>query len=73
MTDSGATLYGFDVAPATWRKSSSSAGEHECVEIADLADSRVAVRDSKRPEGKVLRFTGPEWAAFQAGLRAGTI
>ncbi|WP_432049116.1 DUF397 domain-containing protein [Streptomyces asiaticus] len=30
----------------------------------------VAVRDSKDPEGRILRFTPAAWAAFQRALRA---
>lgn len=42
-----------------------------CVEVAPLPDGGMAVRDSKRPDGPVLRFTAAEWAAFVAGARAG--
>ena len=31
----------------------------------------VAVRDSKDPEGPMLRFTAAEWSAFAAGMAAG--
>jgi hypothetical protein len=34
-----------------WRKSSLSSDNGTCVELADLPDGRVAVRDSKDPEG----------------------
>ena len=46
-----------------WRKSSYSADEGQCVEIATLHGT-VAVRDSKEPDGPALTFTP---AAF-AGL-----
>ena len=42
-----------------------------CVEVCHRADGRVAVRDSKHPEGPVLIFTAGEWADFLAGVRAG--
>lgn len=52
-----------------WRKSTRSAGNGECVEVAVTA-ARVAVRDSKDPAGPVLRF-GPEaWRDFTRALRA---
>jgi hypothetical protein len=43
-----------------------------CVEV-DLADApaRVRVRDSKKPTSPVLTFTGDEWDAFIAGVKAG--
>jgi len=31
----------------------------------------VAVRDSKDPDGPILRFTAAEWAAFVEGVAAG--
>ncbi|HEX6359113.1 DUF397 domain-containing protein [Actinophytocola sp.] len=38
-----------------WRKSSFSAGDPNCVELAHLATG-IAVRDSKDPDGPVLTF-----------------
>lgn len=35
------------------------------------SDAVVYVRDSKDPDGPVLRFSSAEWAAFVAGARAG--
>jgi hypothetical protein len=40
------------------------------VEWAQL-DNAVAVRDSKNPDGPVLRFTHGEWSAFLDGAKAG--
>ena len=54
-----------------WRKSSYSNPSGNCVETARLPSGRMAVRDSKRPDGPVLIFTGTEWAAFVGGLREG--
>ncbi len=52
----------------TWRKSSYSATESNCVEIARTA-SGIAVRDSKDPDGPVLTFTAEQWRAFLARAR----
>jgi Domain of unknown function (DUF397) len=54
-----------------WRKSSFSAQNGNCVQLAQLPTGGVAVRDSKDPQGPMLRFTPTEWAAFSAGMAAG--
>lgn len=41
----------------SWRKSSHSGGNGACVEIRVPAADRVAVRDSKDPEGPQLSFS----------------
>ncbi|HET8684598.1 MAG TPA: DUF397 domain-containing protein [Micromonosporaceae bacterium] len=56
-------------AAPDWRRSrrcESSA----CIEAA-LVGSDVAVRDSKHPDGPVLRFSLAEWDAFVDGVQAG--
>lgn len=52
-----------------WFKSSAS-GDGACVEVALLGDE-VLMRDSKAPDAGILRFNGPEWDAFLAGVRGG--
>ena len=54
-----------------WTKSSLSFSNSNCVEVADLADGQIGMRDSKDPEGPVLRFTPGEWHAFLGGVRNG--
>jgi Domain of unknown function (DUF397) len=58
-------------SPGTWVKSSLSAANGSCVEIADLDDGIIGVRDSKDKSGPILRFTAAEWAAFVDGVRKG--
>ncbi|MFF8790303.1 DUF397 domain-containing protein [Streptomyces sp. NPDC015125] len=53
---------------AGWFKSSYSAANNECVEVA-WAGTRVAVRDSKDPGGPALAFPAAAFAAFVDGVR----
>jgi hypothetical protein len=56
---------------ALWRKSSHSSGTGgQCVEVAAFSPS-VAVRDSKNPDGPMLTFDAPTWAAFTGVIKVG--
>jgi len=55
--------------PAAWARSR-FCESNMCVEVAQVAESEIVVRDSKNPD-VVLRFSRAEWAAFIAGARAG--
>ncbi|MFF3005316.1 DUF397 domain-containing protein [Kitasatospora sp. NPDC057940] len=55
----------------TWRKSSYSGQGGQCVEVADGFTGVQPVRDSKDPDGPVLRFRSPAWRAFVAAVSAG--
>jgi predicted secreted Zn-dependent protease len=57
--------------PLTWKKSTFSMGNGDCVEAADLEKAGVALRDSKDQTGPVLMFTPSEWQAFISGVKAG--
>ena len=60
------------LAGITWRKSTFSAYNGNCVEVADLGTGRVAVRDSKAGgAGGILRFDRVAWAAFLSGVKDG--
>ncbi|MEU1281891.1 DUF397 domain-containing protein [Streptomyces sp. NPDC005805] len=55
----------------TWIKSSHSNATGNCVELAALPDGRIAVRNSRDPQGPALVYTREEVAAFVAGARDG--
>lgn len=57
--------------PLHWFKSSRSASNGACVEVACTV-AWVAVRDSKDPNGPVLRFGTEAWQGFIEGVRSGT-
>jgi hypothetical protein len=59
------------VGCVAWRKSSYSTNGGNCVEVAPLPDGRIAIRDSKDPDGPKLYFTRSEFAAFRHGIAAG--
>jgi hypothetical protein len=54
----------------TWRKSSYSGSQGDCVEVGNV-DRTVVVRDTKDRAGAVLRVSAETWRAFAAGVRAG--
>jgi hypothetical protein len=47
-----------------WRKSSYSAANGDCVEVARLPNRYIGIRDSKNPAEPSLRCTPAEWRAF---------
>ena len=51
-----------------WRKSSYSDNGADCVEVAFVPNA-VAARDSKDPNGPVLRFDRHQWSNFLTRLR----
>ncbi|MER6829779.1 DUF397 domain-containing protein [Streptosporangium sp. NPDC000563] len=56
----------------TWRKSTLSGTNNDnCVEVANLPGGNRAVRDSKNPNGPVLKFAFDEWHAFIGGVKKG--
>lgn len=58
--------------PLAWRKSRRSNPSGNCVELAQLpGGKRVAVRNSRHPDGPALIYTLEEIAAFIHGVRDG--
>jgi Domain of unknown function (DUF397) len=47
-----------------WKKSSYSAANGDCVEVAQLANGRIGVRDSKSTSELSFSMTLAEWRTF---------
>ena len=56
---------------ARWRKSQASNPSGCCVEVAELPDGEIAVRNSRHPSGPALVYTRAEVAAFLTGVKNG--
>jgi hypothetical protein len=58
------------LARATWRRSSWSSYNGNCVEVAELGGALIGVRDSKgRGAGPVLMFSHEVWRSFVDDVR----
>lgn len=56
---------------AVWRKSGYSNPNGNCVELAELPDGAIAVRNSRHPGGLALIYTPAEITAFIRGVKDG--
>ncbi|MQA62151.1 MAG: DUF397 domain-containing protein [Actinophytocola sp.] len=54
-----------------WRKSRHSNPSGNCVELAELAGGRIAVRNSRDPNGVMLVYTRADFANFVAAAKDG--
>ncbi|MFB7600403.1 DUF397 domain-containing protein [Streptomyces sp. NPDC056160] len=66
-------LYAYDLTGATWRKSSHSAGEGQCVELTDLPAGGKALRDGKNIHLPAVRYTAQQWEAFRQAVIDGAL
>lgn len=57
----------------SWRKSSHSNQDGACVEVAEPAGEVVLFRDSKVPDGSVMRAGRAAAAAFARAVRLGQL
>ncbi|MEU8132167.1 DUF397 domain-containing protein [Streptodolium elevatio] len=67
-------LYEIELDDVTWRKSSYTANNDQCVEIADVPTSpAVAVRDSKNPHIPAARVSSTAWSSFVQAAKQGSL
>ncbi|WP_067176571.1 DUF397 domain-containing protein [Microtetraspora niveoalba] len=60
-----------DLSGAVWRRSIRSKPNGVRVEVAELPEGHVGVRDSEDQDGPVLVLTPGEWDAFIGGVNDG--
>jgi len=71
MTIERATSIPSETDSAHWRKSSFSTDQGNCVEVARLADGRIAFRNSNHKDDGTVLFTPAELADWVDGCKAG--
>jgi hypothetical protein len=55
----------------TWRTSSYSGGQGNCVEVCTSQPGVVAVRDSKDRYGREITVSDRAWSALMQGIKQG--
>jgi NADH:ubiquinone oxidoreductase subunit len=60
-----------DLIGVRWQKSHRSNSQGNCVEMAQLPDGSVAVRNSRHPAGPALVYTKSEMRTLIQGAKAG--
>ncbi|MCF6472112.1 DUF397 domain-containing protein [Nonomuraea sp. MG754425] len=58
-----------ELTAATWRKSSFSGDNGNCLEIAPLSGGRVGIRDTERPDRLPFVVSASVWTAFTQGVK----
>jgi predicted secreted Zn-dependent protease len=66
------TLTNSERMSLTWHKAQLSTNNGACVEVASVP-GKIAVRDSKNPNGPILVYASEEWRAFLDGVKTGEI
>jgi hypothetical protein len=70
-TPAGFSVPADDLGAVAWRRSTASNPSGDCVELADLPNGDVAVRNSRDPHGPALLYTRAEIRAWVHGAKAG--
>ena len=65
------TMPAGDLPPVRWRKSRASNPTGSCVEIAELPDGAIAVRNSRDKQGLALIYSRVAIATFLAAVKDG--
>lgn len=66
------SLYNLKVSNLQWRKARRSANNGACVELAlRPAKGQIYIRDSKDPNGPVMRYPRYSWRVFVADVKQG--
>lgn len=58
-----------DLSRATWRASSYSSANGQCIEVSEDFPGVVPVRDSKNPDGPALVVSADGWAEFVSAVK----
>ena len=61
------------MAERTWRKSSHSTAQGNCVEVCTSDPGTVAVRDSKNLPGPELAVSDQAWSDFTDAIKRGKL
>lgn len=68
FTDHHGRAHVVDLSTVQWITASNSG---DCVQVGQLAEGHVALRDSKHPDQRPLIFTPEEWDTFLSGAKGG--